>query len=249
MLHWKEVSLTSCNQSDQPDESMNKTQITLLVTVAILVAAFFLFDLGCYFNLEYLKQQQAVMDAFYERQPLTTALYYFLLYIVITGLSLPGAAILTLAGGAIFGLLWGTVIVSFASTIGATLAFLFSRYLFRDAIQGRFADKLTAINRGMAEEGAFYLFTLRLVPIFPFFIINLVMGLTPIRALTFFLVSQAGMLAGTIVYVNAGTQIAKIEQLKDIASPGLILSFVLLGIFPLLAKKTVDYLKRRKIRR
>ena len=228
---------------------MNKTQITLLVTVAILVAAFFLFDLGRYFNLEYLKQQQAVMDAFYERQPLTTALYYFLLYIVITGLSLPGAAILTLAGGAIFGLLWGTVIVSFASTIGATLAFLFSRYLFRDAIQGRFADKLTAINRGMAEEGAFYLFTLRLVPIFPFFIINLVMGLTPIRALTFFLVSQAGMLAGTIVYVNAGTQIAKIEQLKDIASPELILSFVLLGIFPLLAKKTVDYLKRRKIRR
>lgn len=228
---------------------MNKTQITLLVTVAILVAAFFLFDLGRYFNLEYLKQQQAVMDAFYERQPLTTALYYFLLYIVITGLSLPGAAILTLAGGAIFGLLWGTVIVSFASTIGATLAFLFSRYLFRDAIQGRFADKLTAINRGMAEEGAFYLFTLRLVPIFPFFIINLVMGLTPIRALTFFLISQAGMLAGTIVYVNAGTQIAKIEQLKDIASPELILSFVLLGIFPLLAKKTVDYLKRRKIRR
>ena len=225
---------------------MNKTQITLLITVAILVAAFFLFDLGRYFNLEYLKQQQAVMDAFYERQPLTTALYYFLLYIVITGLSLPGAAILTLAGGAIFGLLWGTVIVSFASTIGATLAFLFSRYLFRDAIQGRFADKLTAINRGMAEEGAFYLFTLRLVPLFPFFIINLVMGLTPIRALTFFLVSQAGMLAGTIVYVNAGTQIAKIEQLKDIASPGLILSFVLLGIFPLLAKKTVDYLKRRK---
>lgn len=225
---------------------MNKTQITLLVTVAILVAAFFLFDLGRYFNLEYLKQQQAVMDAFYERQPLTTALYYFLLYIVITGLSLPGAAILTLAGGAIFGLLWGTVIVSFASTIGATLAFLFSRYLFRDAIQGRFADKLTAINRGMAEEGAFYLFTLRLVPLFPFFIINLVMGLTPIRALTFFLVSQAGMLAGTIVYVNAGTQIAKIEQLKDIASPELILSFVLLGIFPLLAKKTVDYLKRRK---
>ena len=225
---------------------MNKTQITLLVTVILLVAAFFLFDLGRYFNLEYLKQQQAVMDAFHERQPLTTAFYYFLLYIVITGLSLPGAAILTLAGGAIFGLLWGTVIVSFASTIGATLAFLFSRYLFRDAIQGRFADKLTAINRGMAEEGAFYLFTLRLVPIFPFFIINLVMGLTPIRALTFFLVSQAGMLAGTIVYVNAGTQIAKIEQLKDIASPGLILSFVLLGIFPLLAKKAVDYLKRRQ---
>ena len=227
---------------------MNKTQITLLVTIIILVALFFIFDLGRYFNLEYLKEQQAVMDAFYEREPLTTTVSYFLLYVIITGLSLPGAAILTLAAGAIFGLLWGTVVVSFASTIGATLAFLVSRYLFREAIQGRFADKLTAINRGMDEEGAFYLFTLRLVPIFPFFIINLVMGLTTIRVLTFFLVSQVGMLAGTIVYVNAGTQIAKIEQLKDIASPELILSFVLLGIFPLLAKKTVDYLKRRKIR-
>ena len=246
MLLRQGTSLASRNQSDQPYKSMNKTRITLLVTVVILVAAFFLFDLGRYFNLEYLKQQQAVMDAFYGRQPLTTVFYYFLLYIIITGLSLPGAAILTLAGGAIFGLLWGTVIVSFASTIGATLAFLFSRYLFRDAIQGRYAEKLAAINKGVREEGAFYLFTLRLVPIFPFFIINLVMGLTTIRVLTFFLVSQVGMLAGTIVYVNAGTQIAKIEQLKDIASPELILSFVLLGIFPLLAKKTVDYLKRRK---
>ena len=228
---------------------MNKTQMTLLVTIIMLVALFFAFDLGRYFNLEYLKEKQAVMDAFYEREPLSTVVSFFLLYILITGLSLPGATILTLAAGAIFGLLWGTVISSFASTIGATLAFLFSRYLFREAIQGRYADRLAAINRGVAEEGAFYLFTLRLVPIFPYFIINLVMGLTPIRALTFFLVSQAGMLAGTIVYVNAGTQIAKIEQLKDIASPELILSFVLLGIFPLLAKKTVDYLKRRKIRR
>ena len=225
---------------------MNKTRIILLTVVAILVASFFIFDLGQYFNLGYLKEKQAVMDAYYEQEPLTTAISFFFLYIIITGLSLPGAAILTLAAGAIFGLLWGTVISSFASTIGATLAFLFSRYLFRESIQGRFADKLTAINRGMAEEGAFYLFTLRLVPIFPFFIINLVMGLTTIRALTFFLVSQAGMLAGTIVYVNAGTQIAKIEHLKDILSPGLILSFALLGIFPLLAKKTVDYLKKRK---
>lgn len=228
---------------------MNKTKITLLATVIILVALFFIFDLGQYFNLSYLKEKQAAIDTFYDQQPLTTVLSYFLLYIIITGLSLPGAAILTLAGGAIFGITWGTVIVSFASTIGATLAFLFSRYLFREYIQGRFADKLTAINKGMEEEGAFYLFTLRLVPIFPFFIINLVMGLTPIRTIIFFLVSQAGMLAGTIVYVNAGTQIAKIEQLKDILSPGLILSFALLGLFPLIAKKTVDYLKKRKIRR
>ena len=227
---------------------MNKTRITLLTAIIVLVALFFVFDLGQYFNLEYLKEKQAAMDAYYEREPLTTTVSYFLLYVIITGLSLPGAAILTLAAGAIFGLLWGTVVVSFASTIGATLAFLVSRYLFREAIQGRFADKLTAINKGMDEEGAFYLFTLRLVPIFPFFIINLVMGLTTIRVLTFFLVSQVGMLAGTIVYVNAGTQIAKIEQLKDILSPELILSFALLGIFPLLAKKTVDYLKKRRQR-
>ena len=226
---------------------MNKTKITVLTAVVVLVAVFFIYDLGRYFNLEYLKAQQAIMDAYYTEKPLLTAASFFLLYVVVTGLSLPGAAVLTLAAGAIFGLLWGTVISSFASTLGATLAFLVSRYLFREAIQGRFADKLAAINKGVAEDGAFYLFTLRLVPLFPYFVINLVMGLTPIRALTFFLVSQAGMLAGTIVYVNAGTQIAKIEQIKDIASPGLILSFALLGIFPLLAKKTVDYLKRRKV--
>ena len=225
---------------------MNKTKITVFTVIILLVALFFVFDLGQYFNLEYLKEKQAAMDAYYEREPVTTTISYFLLYVIITGLSLPGAAILTLAAGAIFGVLWGTIVVSFASTIGATLAFLFSRYLFREAIQGRFVDKLTAINRGMEEEGAFYLFTLRLVPIFPFFIINLVMGLTTIRVLTFFLVSQVGMLAGTIVYVNAGTQIAKIEQLKDILSLELILSFALLGIFPLLAKKMVDYLKKRR---
>ena len=227
---------------------MNKTKITLFAIIILLVALFFVFDLGQYFNLEYLKEKQAAMDAYYEREPVTTTVSYFLLYVIITGLSLPGAAILTLAAGAIFGVLWGTIVVSFASTIGATLAFLFSRYLFREAIQGRFADKLTAINRGMEEEGAFYLFTLRLVPIFPFFIINLVMGLTTIRVLTFFLVSQVGMLAGTIVYVNAGTQIAKIEQFEDILSLELILSFALLGIFPLLAKKMVDYLKKRRTR-
>ena len=215
----------------------------------MLVSLFLIFDLGRYFNLEFLKEQQAVMDALYDREPLMTTVSFFLLYVVITGLSLPGATILALASGAIFGLLRGTVIASFASTIGATLAFLFSRYLFRETIQRRYAGGLTAINKGIAEEGAFYLFTLRLVPVFPYFIINLVMGLTPIKALTFFLVSQAGMLAGTIVCVNAGTQLAKIEQVKDIASPELILSLVLLGMFPLLAKKTVNYLKRRKIRR
>ena len=225
---------------------MSRTKIILLAVVIILGGLFFVLDLGQYLNLDYLKEKQDAIDAFYGQRPFTTVASYFLLYIIITGLSLPGAAILTLAGGAIFGVLWGTVIVSFASTIGATLAFLVSRYLFREYIQKRFADKLTAINKGVDEEGAFYLFTLRLVPLFPFFIINLVMGLTTIKAVTFFLVSQAGMLAGTIVYVNAGTQIAKIEQLQDILSPGLILSFVLLGLFPLIAKKTVDYIKKRR---
>ena len=225
---------------------MNKTRSTLFAAILILVAAFFIFDLGQYFNLDYLKEKQAVINTFYEQQPLTTAVSYFLLYIIITGLSLPGAVILTLAGGAIFGVLWGTVLVSFASTIGATLAFLFSRYLFREYIQGRFADKLATINKGMEKEGAFYLFTLRLVPIFPYFVINLVMGLTPIRTIPFFLVSQAGMLAATVIFVNAGTRIAKIEQIGDILSLELILSFALLGLFPLIAKKTVDYLKNVK---
>lgn len=225
---------------------MDKKRISLFTAILVLVALCFIFDLDRYLDLDYLKEKQAVIDTFYGAQPVTTALYYFLLYIIITGLSLPGAVILALAGGAVFGVLWGTVIVSFASTIGATLAFLLSRYLFREYIQGRFADKLTAVNKGIEEEGAFYLFTLRLVPVFPFFIINLVMGLTPIRTVTFFLVSQAGMLAGTTVYVNAGTQLAKIEQIKDILSPGLILSFVLLGFFPLVAKKTADYVKIRR---
>ena len=225
---------------------MKKTKIILLTVVIILALLFFIFDLGQYFTLEYLKEKQAVMDAYYERAPLMTAVFFFFLYVIITGLSLPGAAILTLVAGTIFGLLWGTVISSFASSIGATLAFLCSRHLFRDSIQGHFADKLTTFNRRIDEEGAFYLFTLRLVPIFPFFIINLVMGLTTIKALSFFLVSQAGMLASTSVYVNAGTQIAKIEQLNDILSPGLLLSFVLLGSLPLGAKKTVDYLKKRR---
>ena len=242
-------SVTPCLDRQQPERVMNKTKITLLAAVIVSVALFFIFDLGQYFNLEYLKEKQAVMDGYYTREPLATAVYFFLLYVAITGLSLPGATLLTLAGGAVFGLLWGTVIASFASTFGATLAFLFSRYLFRAPIQERYAGKLAAVNRGMAEDGAFYLFTLRLAPIFPYFVINLVMGLTTIRTLTFMLVSQAGMLAATIVYVNAGTQVAKIEQIKDILSPGLFLSFALAGIFPLLAKVTVDYLKRRKIRR
>lgn len=150
---------------------------------------------------------------------------------------------MTLAAGAIFGLLAGTIIVSFASTIGATIAFLASRYLFRDLVQNRFQDKLRVINDGVEKDGAFYLFTLRLVPVFPFFVINLLMGLTPIRTATYAFVSQAGMLAATIVYVNAGTQLGKIEEAGDILSPALLASFVILGLFPLIAKKSIDYLR------
>ena len=172
---------------------------------------------------------------------------YALTYIAVTGLSLPGAAILTLAGGAVFGLLWGTVIVSFASTIGATLAFLAARFLFRDAVKSRFGERLQAIDAGVAKEGALYLFTLRLVPVFPFFVINLVMGLTNLKTQTFYWVSQIGMLAGTFVYVNAGTQLGKLESLSGILSPGLIGSFVLLGIFPLIANKIVEAVKANKV--
>ena len=225
---------------------MKKSRLLLLAAVAILIVAFFAFDLGQYFTLEFIKSKQADADTYYRDNPLGMSLIFFSIYVAVTGLSLPGATIMTLVGGAIFGLLWGTVIISFASTIGATLAFLVARFLFRDAVQSRFGRNLETINRGIEKDGGFYLFTLRLVPAFPFFIINLLMALTPIRTLTFFIVSQIGMLAGTIVYVNAGTQLAQIEPGERILSPGLIASFVLLGVFPLVAKKIVDLVKAQK---
>lgn len=200
-----------------------------------------------YLDLQTLKAQQATIDAYFNANPFLTAGIYFAIYVVVTAFSLPGAAVMTLAGGAIFGLLWGTVIVSFASTIGATLAFLVSRYLLRDLVQSRFGDKLKAVNAGIEKDGAFYLFTLRLVPVFPFFVINLVMGLTPLATRTFYWVSQVGMLAGTLVYVNAGTQLARIDSLDGILSPGLIASFTLLGLFPLIARKIVDGVKARRV--
>lgn len=226
---------------------MTKPRVLVLAAIIALIAAFFAFDLGHYFSLGYLKSQQTAINGFYTANPLKTAALFFAAYVTVTGLSLPGAAIMTIAAGTIFGLLWGTVIVSFASSLGATLAFLTSRFVLRDSIQTRFGDKLAAINTGVAKDGPFYLFTLRLVPAFPFFVINLVMGLTPLRTWTFYWVSQVGMLAGTIVYVNAGTEIAKIESLRGILSPGLIISFTLLGIFPLITKWSVNIIKARKI--
>jgi dihydrolipoamide dehydrogenase len=226
---------------------MKKSRLALIVVIAIAIAAFFTFDLGRFFTLEFFKSQQAAIDGYFTANPFQTAAVFFVIYVAVTGLSLPGATLMTLVAGAIFGLLWGTVIVSFASSLGATLAFLASRFLFHDTIQSRFGGSLKAINAGVEKDGAFYLFTLRLVPAFPFFVINLVMGLTPIRTWAFYGVSQVGMLAGTIVYVNAGTQIARIESLRGVLSPELVISFTLLGIFPLIAKWAVNAIKARKV--
>ncbi len=222
-------------------------KLILLAILAILVSAYFLSDAHQYLNLDSFKHSQAQISQFQTQQPLLSALLYFALYVLVVSLSLPGAALMTLIGGALFGLLWGTVIISFASTIGATLAFLVARFLLRDSIDKRFGDRLKTLNQGIARDGAFYLFTLRLIPIFPFFLINLLMGLTPIKTRVFFLVSQIGMLPGTLVYVNAGTEIGKLESLSGILSPGLILSFALLGLFPLLAKKSIAILQAQRI--
>jgi pyruvate/2-oxoglutarate dehydrogenase complex dihydrolipoamide dehydrogenase (E3) component/uncharacterized membrane protein YdjX (TVP38/TMEM64 family) len=226
---------------------MHKSQWLIAAAVLGLIAAFFAFDLAHYFTLEYFKSQQAAIAGYYAANAFMTVAIFFGIYVTVTALSFPGATVMTLAAGAIFGLAAGTVIVSFASSLGATLAFLASRFVLRDAIQGKFGAKLASINAGIARDGPFYLFTLRLVPAFPFFVVNLAMGLTPLKTWTFYWVSQLGMLAGTVVYVNAGTEIAKIESLHGILSPGLLLSFTLLGIFPLVANGIVNAVKARKV--
>ena len=223
-----------------------KTRVAIFALIAIFIACFFYFDLGRYFTLEYFKGQQQALQNYYAAKPALTISIFMGIYIAVTALSLPGAAIMTLAAGALFGTLTGLIMVSFASSIGATLAFLVARFLLRDYVQNKFGDKLNAINKGVENEGSFYLFTLRLVPVFPFFVINLAMGLTPIKTLAFYLVSQMGMLPGTFVYVNAGTQIGKLDSLKGILSPELIFSFALLGIFPLVAKKIINVIKARR---
>lgn len=219
----------------------------LLATVVALFAVFFTFDLSQYLSLEFLQQQKGNLSAYTEQNPLSAAAIYFSIYVAITALSLPAATVVTLAGGAIFGLGQGLLLVSFASTLGATLAFLLARTLLRERVQEKFASKLTAINKGIEQEGAFYLFGLRLVPLFPFFAVNLLMGLTTMRTWQYFVVSQLGMLPGTIVYVNAGTQLGQLDSLAGIASPSLILSFALLGVFPLFAKRLLDFIQARKI--
>ena len=222
-------------------------KIGLLGVLALLIASFFYFDLNQLLTVEGVKENLEQFEGWRRSNPLLVAGVFFAVYVLVTSLSLPGAVVMTLVGGALFGLLWGTVIISFASSIGALLAFLVSRYVLRDAVQSRFSERLTAINEGVEREGAFYLFTLRLVPLFPFFMINLLMGLTPMRARTFYGVSQVGMLPGTVVYVNAGTQLAQLESLSGILSPALLFSFALLGLFPLLAKKFTRLIQDRRV--
>ncbi|MBC7708963.1 MAG: FAD-dependent oxidoreductase [Rhizobacter sp.] len=224
-----------------------KSKFALLAVIAVAIGAYFYFDLGRFLSLDGFKAQQATLSALVAAHPWQSAMAFFGAYVAVAALSLPGAAIMTLMGGAIFGFSKGLVLVSFASAIGATFAFLSSRFLLRDWVQEKFGERLKPINDGVAKDGPFYLFALRLVPLFPFFVVNLVMGLTSIKIWPFYWVSQLGMLAGTAVFVNAGTQLAQISSLKGIISPAILGSFALLGIFPIVAKKILDVLKGRKV--
>jgi pyruvate/2-oxoglutarate dehydrogenase complex dihydrolipoamide dehydrogenase (E3) component/uncharacterized membrane protein YdjX (TVP38/TMEM64 family) len=226
---------------------MKLSKIALLVGIAVLVLLYFALDLGRFLSLDYLQQSQANFAALYAQSPWLVRGAFFALYVAVASLSLPGAALLTLAGGGIFGLGWGLLLVSFASTLGATVSFLMARFVLRATVQERFGARLQDINRGVEREGALYLFSLRLVPLVPFFVINLAMGLTSMRTRTFYWVSQLGMLAGTAVYVNAGTQLGQLQSLKGVVSPGLLGSFVLLGLFPLLARRAMDAVKQRRV--
>jgi dihydrolipoamide dehydrogenase len=225
---------------------MSRRRLLVAALLLGLIAAFFALDLGQYLRLEYFRSQQSAIEEFRRASPLAASFIFFGIYVVVTSLSLPFAAVMSLAIGAVFGLLWGTLIVSFASSVGATLAFLSSRFLFREAVRNRFGGRLRAIDAGLEKEGAFYLFALRLVPAVPYIVVNLVMGVTPIRTWTFYWVGQIGMLPATIVYVNAGTQLATVKSLSGILSPTLIGSLVLIGIFPLIAKRVVEVFKARR---
>lgn len=221
-------------------------KVAILGVLLLIVGLFFYFDLGRFLSLDYLKQSQARFQHLYEQHRFAVLGAYMLIYVIVTALSLPGAAVMTLAGGGLFGLVTGTVAVSFASTIGATCACLASRFFLRDWVQNKFGPKLKTINEGIEQEGAFYLFSLRLIPVFPFFIINLLMGLTAMPVRTYFWVSQLGMLPATIVYVNAGNELAKINSLAGILSPSLIASFAVLGLFPLTVKKLMGRYRRSR---
>ena len=224
---------------------MQTKKLILVLLAAACVAAFFIFDLGRFLTLESVKTHQAEFSALYAEHRLAVLAGYFAVYVATTALSLPGATVLTLLGAGLFGFWTALVVVSFASSLGATLACLAARFVLRDWVQGRFGARLNAVNRGLEREGALYLFSMRLIPAIPFFVINLLMGLTPMRLFTFYWVSQLGMLPGTAVYVNAGAQLGHVDSLGAILSPGLIASFVLLGLFPLAAKKIMARVRSR----
>ncbi len=221
------------------------SKVFLLVTISLLVLGYFYYGLDKYLSFENLKEQQKQLQDMYNKTPAFSLSFYFIVYIAATALSLPGAVILTLAGGAIFGFLPALFVVSFASTLGATLAFLLSRYLFSGWVEKKWSSRLETVHRGVEKEGALYLFTLRLIPIFPFFVINLVFGLSRLKTWTFYWVSQVGMLGGTAVYVYAGTQIGQMDSPRDIMSMNLLLSFALIGLFPLVTKKALPFIQNR----
>ncbi len=225
---------------------MSRKQLLIVLAVVALVTLFFVADVGRFLTLEYLQASRESIVAQVDAQPVAASAIYFVIYVLVTGLSLPGAAVMTLAGGAVFGTLWGLLLVSFASSIGATLAFLISRSLLHEWVRGRFGKYLEGIDRGFEKDGNFYLFSIRMVPVFPFFVINLLMGLTRISAPAFYLVSQVGMLAGTFVFVYAGTQLAQVHELGDVLSPQLIIALSLLGVFPLAARKLMNLWTRRR---
>ena len=226
---------------------MSKTKILVIVALAIALGCFYFFGLGRFITLGFVQSQILALQEFRETNFPLAAVLYFLVYVVITAFSIPGAIIVTLLGGAMFGLLWGTLLASFASSIGATAAFLIARLLLRDWVQSRFGDSLTPINAGIEKDGEFYLFSLRMVPLFPFFLVNLAMGLTPIRVRSFYCISQLGMLMGTVVYVNAGVEIARISSLSGLVSAPVLASLALLGVFPLIGRAIVNRLKRKKL--
>ncbi|WP_323914711.1 FAD-dependent oxidoreductase [Aeromonas veronii] len=226
---------------------MNRTRLLLALVMGSLIGTFFALDLGRYLSLDTLQAQQAAVAQWVDSHFVSASLLFVLIYVLSTALSLPGASLLTLGGSAVFGVAWGLLLVSFASTIGATLAFLSARFLLRDWVERRFGDKLATFQSGMAKEGAFYLLSLRLIPIFPFFLVNLLMGLTPIRVSTYYWVSQLGMLPGTFVYVLAGSELGQLTSTGNILSPGLMVALTLLGLMPWLVKKLTDKLALRRL--
>jgi|TARA_B110000305_G_scaffold103840_1_gene116738 uncharacterized membrane protein YdjX (TVP38/TMEM64 family) len=224
----------------------NKIKIGLLIVIVLAIIAFFFYDIQQYTTLDYIKAKQQNIIEYYKQNFFFVLVLFIFLYVLVTALSLPVATFLTLVGGALFGFSTGLIIVSFASTIGATLAFLMARFLAQNYVQKNFKNQLSKINKKFKSEGSFYLFALRLVPVVPFFIINVVMGLMTIKTWTFYWVSQLGMLPGTIVYVYAGTQLAQIETFSDITSPSMLIAFALLGLFPLIAKNFIQFIRKDK---